>query len=65
MVNNTVSLDLPLTPTVSGAGVITSWTREPTLPEGLAFDTSTGVISGTVTDIVIRTMFTINGTNTG
>ena len=65
MVNNTASVDLPLTPTVSGAGEITSWTIEPTLPEGLAFDTSTGVISGTATEIFGRTMFTINGTNTG
>ena len=65
MVNNTVSVDLPLTPTVSGAGEITSWTIEPTLPEGLAFDTSTGVISGIATEIAARTMFTINGTNTG
>ena len=65
MVNNTASVDLPLTPTVSGAGEITSWTIEPTLPEGLAFDTSTGIISGTATEIVGRTMFTINGTNTG
>ena len=65
MTNNTVSSDLPLAPTLTGAGEIVSWTISPALPSGLAFDTSTGTISGTATELLARSMFIINGTNTG
>jgi len=65
MTNNTVSSDLPLAPTLTGAGEIVSWTISPALPSGLAFDTSTGNISGTATELLARSMFTITGTNTG
>ena len=65
MTNNTVSSDLPLAPTLTGAGEIVSWTISPALPSGLAFDTSTGTISGTATELLARTMFTVNATNTG
>jgi len=65
MTNNTVSSDLPLAPALTGAGEIVSWTVSPALPSGLSFDTSTGTISGTATEMLARSMFTINGTNTG
>jgi predicted flap endonuclease-1-like 5' DNA nuclease len=65
MTNNTVSNDLPLEPTITGAGEITSWTISPSMPAGLSFDTATGTLSGTPTELLARTMFTIVGTNTG
>ena len=65
MTNNTVSSDLPLAPTVSGSGAVVSWSISPSLPSGLAFNTADGTISGTPTELLSRTMFTITGTNTG
>ena len=65
LTNNTASSDLPLSPTVTGSGEIVSWAISPSVPSGLAFDTSTGVLSGTPTELLTRTMFTITATNTG
>jgi hypothetical protein len=65
MTNNTASLDLPLSPTITGSGEIVSWAISPSEPSGLSFDTSTGVLSGTPTELLTRTMFTITATNTG
>ena len=65
LTKNTASVDLPLSPTVTGAGEIVSWTIQPDLPSGLVFDTSTGTISGTPTEMLSRSMFTITATNTG
>ena len=65
LTKNTASADLPLSPTITGSGTIVSWTVSPDLPSGRVFDTSTGVISGTATELLDRTMFTVNATNTG
>ena len=65
LTNNTASSDVPLSPTLTGSGVITSWTIHPTLPNGLSFSTSNGTITGTPIELLTRTMFTVNGTNTG
>ena len=65
LTNNTASSDVPLSPTLTGSGVITSWTIHPTLPNGLSFSTSNGTIAGTPIELLTRTMFTVNGTNTG
>ena len=65
MTNDTVSSDLPIAPALSGAGEVVSWTISAALPNGLAFDTSTGVLSGTAIELLTRTMFTINATNSG
>ena len=65
LTKNTASADLPLSPTLTGSGDIVSWSITPELPSGLAFDASTGVISGTATDLLSRTMFTIDATNSG
>ena len=51
-----------LTPTVGG-GAATSITISPALPTGLAFNTSTGVITGTPTTIQGATSYTITATN--
>ena len=42
-----------------------SWAISPLEPSGLSFDTSTGVLSGTPTELLTRTMYTITATNTG
>ena len=44
---------------------VTSWSISPTLPLGLSFDTSTGAISGTPTDVTNSTLYTVTATNAG
>lgn len=45
-------------------GLATSYTLTPTLPEGLTFDTTTGIISGTLNVMVTDAKFTVTATNT-
>jgi hypothetical protein len=49
LTNNTASDDLPLAPTLTGPGAITSWEINGSLPAGLNFGTSNGTIWGTPT----------------
>ena len=65
LTNNTNSSDLPLIPTLTGAGEILSWAIDPSLPTGLEFDTTTGIISGMPTEIMSQTMFTVTAENSG
>ena len=53
-----------VTPTASG-GPITGWSVSPSLPAGLALDSSTGAISGTPTAITSSATYTITASNTG
>jgi gliding motility-associated-like protein len=52
----------PVTPTSSG-GAVVSYSISPSLPNGLNFNTVTGVISGTPTANLENTVFTIVATN--
>ena len=52
------------TPSSSG-GAVTSYSISPSLPAGLSFDTSTGVISGTPTALSPATDYTVTATNSG
>ena len=52
-----------LTPAVTGAGI--TYSISPTLPAGLALNTSTGVISGTPTTVATSATYTITASNIG
>ncbi|MBK8599403.1 MAG: putative Ig domain-containing protein [Flavobacterium sp.] len=53
-----------LNPTISG-GAVTSYSISPTLPNGLSFNTATGVISGTPTAISVTATYTVTAFNSG
>ena len=65
LTNNTASSDLPLSPTITGSGEITSWEINATLPAGLTFETSNGTIWGTPTELWTQTAYTVWANNTG
>jgi parallel beta-helix repeat protein len=58
-----VGVAAALTPVNTG-GPATSWALTGTLPLGLSFSTSTGIISGTPTTVTASRSFTITATNT-
>ena len=51
-------------PTSSG-GAVTSWSIAPAPPASLAFDTATGIITGTPTGLSSASSYTVNAKNTG
>ena len=65
LTNNTVSTDLPLVPTITGPGEITSWVINASLPAGLTFETSNGTIWGTPTELWNTTAYTVWANNSG
>ena len=65
LTNNTASSDLPLVPTITGSGEITSWAINASLPSGLTFETSNGTIWGTPTELWTQTAYTVWANNSG
>ena len=63
LTNNTVSTDLPLVPTITGPGEITSWAINASLPAGLTFETSNGTIWGTPTELWNTTAYMVWANN--
>ena len=61
---NKDTLMTTVTPTNQG-GTVDTWSITPTLPNGLVFDTATGSISGTPTDVTAQATYTVTGSNTG
>jgi uncharacterized repeat protein (TIGR01451 family) len=54
----------PNLPTHAG-GVATSWSVSPVLPDGLSFDGSTGILSGTPSAVAATANYTVTVTNSG
>ena len=66
LTNNTASSDLPLAPTITGSGAITSWTLNNTnLPTGLSFGSTNGTLYGTATQLWTRTSYKVWANNSG
>ena len=66
LVKDTVSTDLPLTPAISGSGIITSWElNNTTLPSGISFGSSNGTLYGTATQLWTRTSYKVWANNSG
>lgn len=67
MSSNVLQKDIAvnLNPTVTGGSTGVTYAINPTLPAGLSFNTSTGVISGTPTTITAQKSYTITIANNG
>ena len=66
LVKDTVSTDLPLTPAISGSGIITSWELNNTnLPSGISFGSGNGTVYGTATQLWTRTAYKVWANNSG
>ena len=65
LTNNTVSSDLPLVPTLTGPGEITSWAINTSLPGGLSFGTNNGTVWGTPTELWTKTAYLVWANNSG
>ena len=66
LTNNTASSDLPLEPSITGSGEITSWELNNTnLPTGLSFGSSNGTLYGTATQLWTTTAYKVWANNSG
>ena len=66
LTNDTASSDLPLVPSITGSGSITSWELNNTsLPTGISFGSTNGTLYGTATELWTRTAYKVWANNTG
>jgi hypothetical protein len=56
---------MPTTSPSSTGGAVVTWTISPAISAGLSFDSSTGTLSGTPTEVSVSTVYTITATNSG
>ena len=65
LTNNTGSSDLPLNPSISGPGEITSWDINGSLPTGVFFGTNNGTLWGIPSQLWPTTEYTVWANNSG
>jgi hypothetical protein len=65
LVRGVSSSDLPLEPTLTGPGEITSWALNGTLPSGLFFGATNGTFYGVAVVNMTTTTFTVYANNSG
>ena len=65
MIRGEVSTDLPLSPSLTGPGEITSWVINASLPTGLSFGTNNGTIWGVAQVNMSTTAYTVWANNSG
>ena len=66
LTNNTADANLPLVPTLTGPGVITSWElNNSNLPNGISFGTTNGTLYGIATQLWTTTSYKVWANNSG
>ena len=64
LVNNTINMSMPLLPTLTGPGEITSWAINATLPAGIQFGAGNGTFWGVPTELCGQRPITQSGLTT-
>ena len=62
---NTANAEIPFEPSLTGPGEILTWELEGTLPSGMNFDSTTGILSGIPAELWLTSNYTVWANNSG